>query len=273
MRRPSKTLGIVIGFGYDNSQLKEQRHPTRDDLDAVSNDIRSSSCTSPAIWASSNSKGLEILGYTKRHAQSRRRRHPATRGRQGAERRARGNGAVRRAAARSWAGSDPTASRPGQGGRGALDALRLHDGRRRARSIPPIAKAMRAVAAEGGFKVDVVTYPTFWSIASSSKSNAEPRLQEPLPDRRRQADDRRLAAGLHGLARPALLQARRRLSARLRRAMRGDHRTDGRRNRLGLCQRHPDPHPCQRRGGDRPADRRRSRRPGEARPAPTGARS
>ncbi|MEG0151379.1 MAG: amidohydrolase [Comamonas sp.] len=34
-----KQLGIVLGFGYDDSQLKEKRHPTRDDLDAVSRDL------------------------------------------------------------------------------------------------------------------------------------------------------------------------------------------------------------------------------------------
>ena len=31
-------LGWIIGFGYDDAQLAEQRHPTRDDLDAVSPD-------------------------------------------------------------------------------------------------------------------------------------------------------------------------------------------------------------------------------------------
>jgi predicted amidohydrolase YtcJ len=34
-----KQLGIVLGFGYDDSQLQERRHPTRDDLDAVSRDL------------------------------------------------------------------------------------------------------------------------------------------------------------------------------------------------------------------------------------------
>lgn len=34
-----KKLGIVLGFGYDDSQLQERRHPTRDDLDAVSRDL------------------------------------------------------------------------------------------------------------------------------------------------------------------------------------------------------------------------------------------
>jgi predicted amidohydrolase YtcJ len=30
---------IIIGFGYDNSQLKELRHPTKEELDAVSRTI------------------------------------------------------------------------------------------------------------------------------------------------------------------------------------------------------------------------------------------
>ena len=34
-----ESYGVIIGFGYDDSQLKEQRHPTRADLDAVSSDI------------------------------------------------------------------------------------------------------------------------------------------------------------------------------------------------------------------------------------------
>jgi predicted amidohydrolase YtcJ len=31
--------GLILGFGYDNAQLKEQRHPTRDDLDVISKDL------------------------------------------------------------------------------------------------------------------------------------------------------------------------------------------------------------------------------------------
>lgn len=33
------TYGVAIGFGYDPAQLAENRHPTRDDLDAVSDSI------------------------------------------------------------------------------------------------------------------------------------------------------------------------------------------------------------------------------------------
>ncbi len=31
--------GLILGFGYDDAQLAEQRHPTRDELDAVSTEI------------------------------------------------------------------------------------------------------------------------------------------------------------------------------------------------------------------------------------------
>ena len=34
-----KELGLVLGFGYDDSQLKEQRHPTHEELDAVSSTV------------------------------------------------------------------------------------------------------------------------------------------------------------------------------------------------------------------------------------------
>lgn len=34
-----RDTGLIIGFGYDDSQLNERRHPTRDDLDAVSDAI------------------------------------------------------------------------------------------------------------------------------------------------------------------------------------------------------------------------------------------
>jgi predicted amidohydrolase YtcJ len=30
---------LVIGFGYDDSQLKERRHPTRTELDAISDEV------------------------------------------------------------------------------------------------------------------------------------------------------------------------------------------------------------------------------------------
>lgn len=55
---------IVIGFGYDQAQLKELRHPTRDDLDAVTTDIPIIVMHQSGHFSALNSKALEMVGYT-----------------------------------------------------------------------------------------------------------------------------------------------------------------------------------------------------------------
>ena len=55
-------FGVVFGFGYDDSQLKEQRHPTRDDLDAVSNDLPVLIVHQSGHLGALNSKALELAG-------------------------------------------------------------------------------------------------------------------------------------------------------------------------------------------------------------------
>lgn len=59
--RVGKT-GWIIGFGYDDAQLKEQRHPTRDDLDAVSKTVPVMAIHQSGHLAAINSKGLEVAG-------------------------------------------------------------------------------------------------------------------------------------------------------------------------------------------------------------------
>jgi predicted amidohydrolase YtcJ len=54
----------IIGFGYDNAQLSEQRHPTRDDLDRVSKDIPVLIIHQSGHMGVVNSKALEIAGVT-----------------------------------------------------------------------------------------------------------------------------------------------------------------------------------------------------------------
>lgn len=61
--RVGKT-GWIIGFGYDDAQLKEQRHPTRDDLDAVSKTVPVLAIHQSGHLAAINSKGLEVAGIT-----------------------------------------------------------------------------------------------------------------------------------------------------------------------------------------------------------------
>ncbi|MFC3615229.1 amidohydrolase [Lutimaribacter marinistellae] len=57
-------LGLIIGFGYDNAQLAELRHPTRDDLDAVSSDLPILIVHQSGHLGVANSKALELAGIT-----------------------------------------------------------------------------------------------------------------------------------------------------------------------------------------------------------------
>jgi predicted amidohydrolase YtcJ len=57
-------VGWIAGFGYDDSQLAEQRHPTRDDLDKVSEDLPVIIIHQSGHLGVANSKALEIAGVT-----------------------------------------------------------------------------------------------------------------------------------------------------------------------------------------------------------------
>ena len=56
-------MGWIIGFGYDDSQLREQRHPNRDELDQVSTSLPVVIVHQSGHLAVMNSKALEIAGY------------------------------------------------------------------------------------------------------------------------------------------------------------------------------------------------------------------
>ncbi|WP_265532900.1 amidohydrolase [Pseudomonas saponiphila] len=55
-----KQFGVLFGFGYDDSQLQEQRHPTKDDLDAVSKDVPIAIVHQSSHLGVLNSKALEL---------------------------------------------------------------------------------------------------------------------------------------------------------------------------------------------------------------------
>lgn len=57
-------LGWIIGNGYDDAQLQEQRHPTRADLDAVSTEQPILIIHQSGHLGVLNSKGLEKVGIT-----------------------------------------------------------------------------------------------------------------------------------------------------------------------------------------------------------------
>jgi predicted amidohydrolase YtcJ len=60
----AKRLGWIVGNGYDDSQLKEHRHPTRQELDAVSTEIPIVVIHQSGHLTAANSKGLKLAGIT-----------------------------------------------------------------------------------------------------------------------------------------------------------------------------------------------------------------
>lgn len=57
-----RELGWVIGFGYDDSQLAEQRHPTRQEMDAVSSEVPILLIHQSGHLGVANSLGLKLAG-------------------------------------------------------------------------------------------------------------------------------------------------------------------------------------------------------------------
>lgn len=57
-------IGWIVGFGYDDAQLKEQRHPTADELDRISIDVPVMMVHQSAHLMTLNHKALELIGYT-----------------------------------------------------------------------------------------------------------------------------------------------------------------------------------------------------------------
>jgi predicted amidohydrolase YtcJ len=148
---------LIVGFGYDNAQLAEQRHPTRDELDAVSREVPVVIIHQSGHLAVLNSKALEVVGYDAETANPAggviRRRAGSSEpdgvleetaffeaivqlmanvGAEGAE-------AFARAGVELWARFGYTTAEEG-------------------RSMPGTVQVLRKVADEGGFAIDVVTY-------------------------------------------------------------------------------------------------------------------
>jgi hypothetical protein len=63
-----KQHGWIVGFGYDDSQLKEKRHPNRSDLDRVSTDKPVLVIHQSGHLGAANSKALQLAGITARTA-------------------------------------------------------------------------------------------------------------------------------------------------------------------------------------------------------------
>jgi predicted amidohydrolase YtcJ len=60
----SKKFNMILGFGYDDAQIAEKRHPIRADLDAVSKDTPVLLLHQSGHLGAMNSKALELAGIT-----------------------------------------------------------------------------------------------------------------------------------------------------------------------------------------------------------------
>jgi predicted amidohydrolase YtcJ len=59
-----KKIDLAIGFGYDSASLAELRHPTREELDAVSREVPIMAVHQSGHMGVLNSKALELAGIT-----------------------------------------------------------------------------------------------------------------------------------------------------------------------------------------------------------------
>lgn len=57
-------LGWIVGNGYDDTQLQEQRHPTREELDAISTEVPILAIHQSGHMGAVNSKALEMANMT-----------------------------------------------------------------------------------------------------------------------------------------------------------------------------------------------------------------
>ncbi len=167
---------LIIGFGYDNAQLKELRHPSKEELDDVSRDIPLLIVHQSGHLASVNSAMLKAMGYDANSKDPEggviQRKPgstepngtleetaffnglPAVLGRIGAN----GMSIFAREGSKLWARFGYTTAQEG-------------------RSSPEVVKVMQQVAAEGGFANDVATYPDVLVDRAFIKSNQSDRYK------------------------------------------------------------------------------------------------
>lgn len=168
-----KKVGLIVGFGYDNAQLAEVRHPLREDLDVVSQDVPIVLIHQSGHIISVNSKALEIGAITaetdnptggviQRRADGKEPNGVLEEtaafplllkllGRVGME----GSAIFAKAGAELWARFGYTTAQDG-------------------RTMPGGLTTLKAVAAENGFKIDVVSYPDVLVDRDQIKREASP---------------------------------------------------------------------------------------------------
>jgi len=149
---------VIIGFGYDNAQLKELRHPTKEELDAVSQDIPVLVVHQSGHLATVNSVMLKEMGYdasSKDPAGGVIQRKPGTTEPNGTLEETALFGAIPVVLGRIGPEGMKTFAREGAKLWARFGYTTAEEGR----ATPQIADMLKQVAAEGGFANDVNAYP------------------------------------------------------------------------------------------------------------------
>ena len=151
-------IQLIVGFGYDNAMLTELRHPTREDLDQVSTEVPVCIIHQSGHLAAVNSKALEACGVTADTPTP-----PGGVIRRGADGKE-PNGVLEETAAFSvlmklLARTGEEGARQFAKSGSELWARFGYTTADEGRSTPAVAETLRSVGKEGGFKIDVVTYP------------------------------------------------------------------------------------------------------------------
>ncbi len=151
-------VNLIIGFGYDPATLKEQRHPTREDLDVVSKDVPVAIVHQSGHLSAVNSKALEVAGVT---AASKDPPGGVIRRREGSQE---PDGVLEENASSAvllklLANLGPdglkTFAREGAKLWASFGYTTAEEGR----ASPGVTRVLQQVAAEGGIPVDVMVYP------------------------------------------------------------------------------------------------------------------
>lgn len=170
-------IKLVVGFGYDNAQLKEQRHPTRDDIDAISQDIPIVLVHQSGHIISVNSKALEVGGITSGSA------NPEGGVIQRKEGSQEPNGVLEETAA--FPLLLKLLSRVGSNGAEAFIKAGTelwtsfgYTTAQEGRASPSSVKTFQKVAASGGLKIDVAAYPDVLMDREIIKNNVSPTYKD-----------------------------------------------------------------------------------------------
>ncbi|MCS0501936.1 amidohydrolase [Ancylobacter mangrovi] len=152
-----RQANLIVGIGYDPAQLAEERHPTREDLDAVSADVPVFVIHQSGHMGAGNSKALEVAGIT---ADS---QDPAggkiLRGADGQPTGVLEENAFYAALTKLIAPVGAEGFETFARARAELWAKYGYTTAEEGRSVPATEDMLRKVADEGGFKIDVLTYP------------------------------------------------------------------------------------------------------------------